>query len=161
MIFAIQRLKKSRIFCISPQRVNLAGTVTTFVFDKTGTLTEDGLSVQGFTCMGDKKFNTFSSHFSTLLPDNAQFFSQNDPIRREDKSLLFLEACASCTSITYVNGGLIGDPLDVKMFLATDWVLDEAHKVGNENLSAVYPKVPGANNYKSIIMRRFDFSSAL
>jgi hypothetical protein len=47
------------------------------------------------------------------------------------------------------------------MFLATDWVLDEAHKVGNENLSAVYPKVPGANNYKSIIMRRFDFSSAL
>jgi magnesium-transporting ATPase (P-type) len=47
------------------------------------------------------------------------------------------------------------------MFLATDWVLDEAHKVGNENLTAVYPKVPGANNYKSIIMRRFDFSSAL
>jgi len=34
---------------------------------------------------------------------------------------LFLEALASCTAITYVNGSLIGDPLDVKMFEATGW----------------------------------------
>ena len=34
---------------------------------------------------------------------------------------------ASCTAITYVNGGLIGDPLDVKMFKATGWILDEPH----------------------------------
>jgi cation-transporting P-type ATPase 13A2 len=39
MVFAIQRLKKQRIFCISPPRINLAGQITTFVFDKTGTLT--------------------------------------------------------------------------------------------------------------------------
>ena len=49
-VFAISRLKKSKIFCISPPRVNLAGRVTTFAFDKTGTLTEEGLSVQGFMC---------------------------------------------------------------------------------------------------------------
>jgi cation-transporting P-type ATPase 13A2 len=49
-VFAISRLRKSKIFCISPPRVNLAGRVTTFTFDKTGTLTEDGLSVQGFRC---------------------------------------------------------------------------------------------------------------
>jgi cation-transporting ATPase 13A2 len=36
-----------------------------------------------------------------------------------------LESVASCHSITYVNGELIGDPLDVKMFEATNWVLDE------------------------------------
>lgn len=45
MVFAIKRLKSSKIFCISPPRVNVAGSVTSFVFDKTGTLTEDGLSV--------------------------------------------------------------------------------------------------------------------
>lgn len=45
MVFAIARLRSSKIFCISPPRVNVAGSVTTFVFDKTGTLTEDGLSV--------------------------------------------------------------------------------------------------------------------
>jgi hypothetical protein len=32
---------------------------------------------------------------------------------------------ASCTEITYVNDILVGDPLDVKMFEATDWVLEE------------------------------------
>lgn len=48
MIFAISRLKKLKIFCISPPRINCAGSVETFVFDKTGTLTEEGLSVQGF-----------------------------------------------------------------------------------------------------------------
>lgn len=32
---------------------------------------------------------------------------------------------ASCHSITYVNDELIGDPLDVKMFQATNWNLEE------------------------------------
>lgn len=41
--------------------------------------------------------------------------------------ILFLEALASCTAITYVNGSLIGDPLDVKMFEATGWYMDEPH----------------------------------
>jgi cation-transporting ATPase 13A2 len=41
--FAINRLKKKKIFCISPPRVNVSGRVNLMVFDKTGTLTEDGL----------------------------------------------------------------------------------------------------------------------
>lgn len=45
VVFAINRLKLEKIFCISPMRINLAGRVTTFTFDKTGTLTEDGLSI--------------------------------------------------------------------------------------------------------------------
>lgn len=46
--FAIARLKKRKIFCISPPRVNVSGRVNLMVFDKTGTLTEDGLQVYGF-----------------------------------------------------------------------------------------------------------------
>jgi cation-transporting ATPase 13A3/4/5 len=46
--FAIARLKKRGIFCISPPRVNVSGRVNLMVFDKTGTLTEDGLQVYGF-----------------------------------------------------------------------------------------------------------------
>jgi cation-transporting P-type ATPase 13A2 len=42
-VFAINRLKRKKIFCISPPRVNVAGRVNLMVFDKTGTLTEDGL----------------------------------------------------------------------------------------------------------------------
>jgi len=47
IVFAINRLKKQDIFCISPPRINMAGQIATFVFDKTGTLTEEGLSVLG------------------------------------------------------------------------------------------------------------------
>ena len=46
--FAIARLKRRRIFCISPPRINVSGRVNLMVFDKTGTLTEDGLQVFGF-----------------------------------------------------------------------------------------------------------------
>jgi cation-transporting ATPase 13A3/4/5 len=42
-IFAIARLKRKKIFCISPPRVNVSGRVNLMVFDKTGTLTEEGL----------------------------------------------------------------------------------------------------------------------
>lgn len=42
-VLALSRLKKKKIFCISPPRVNISGRVNLMVFDKTGTLTEDGL----------------------------------------------------------------------------------------------------------------------
>jgi len=42
-VFALSRLKKKRIYCISPPRINVSGRVNLMVFDKTGTLTEDGL----------------------------------------------------------------------------------------------------------------------
>jgi cation-transporting P-type ATPase 13A2 len=41
--FAVQRLRRAQIFCISPPRVNVSGMIQLMVFDKTGTLTEDGL----------------------------------------------------------------------------------------------------------------------
>ena len=45
--FALNRLKKKGIFCISPTRVNVGGKIDVMCFDKTGTLTEDGLDVLG------------------------------------------------------------------------------------------------------------------
>ncbi len=41
--FALMRLKRLGIFCISPNRINVSGLIKICVFDKTGTLTEDGL----------------------------------------------------------------------------------------------------------------------
>lgn len=60
-IFALARLKKAQIFCISPNRVNVAGKVETFVFDKTGTLTEDGLKTKGFRIAAQFKGNVVSA----------------------------------------------------------------------------------------------------
>lgn len=50
---------------------------------------------------------------------------------------------ATCHSITYVGDELIGDPLDVKMFLDTQWVLEETTQENSEDelvLAYVRPK---------------------
>lgn len=44
---ALQRLKKAKTYCISPNKINEVGRVNIMCFDKTGTLTEDGLDVLG------------------------------------------------------------------------------------------------------------------
>jgi cation-transporting ATPase 13A2 len=41
--FSTSRLRKKKIFCINPTKVNVAGRVQVCCFDKTGTLTEDSL----------------------------------------------------------------------------------------------------------------------
>jgi hypothetical protein len=43
----------------------------------------------------------------------------------KDLKLLFMESISSCHSITKVNGKLMGDPIDIKMFEATGWTLNE------------------------------------
>lgn len=48
IVVALEHLKKQYIFCIEPERINVAGWVSIMVFDKTGTLTEEGLEVSGF-----------------------------------------------------------------------------------------------------------------
>ena len=60
---------------------------------------------------------------------------------------MFLEAMASCTAVTYVEGELVGDPLDVKMFEKTGWMLDETDQslvsVSGEDqlvIAYVYPE---------------------
>ncbi|XP_053650214.1 polyamine-transporting ATPase 13A3 isoform X7 [Cherax quadricarinatus] len=103
--YAQSRLKKQGIFCISPPRINVAGKTKLVCFDKTGTLTEDGLEVWGVVevkdnLMGTPVMNVSSIHYTSHL----------------------IAAMATCHSLTFLNGNLTGDPLDVKMFEATEWV---------------------------------------
>ena len=49
---------------------------------------------------------------------------------------------ASCTAVTYVDGVLVGDPLDISMFEKTGWVLDEIPKdslLDEMIIASVYP----------------------
>lgn len=57
-----------------------------------------------------------------------------------------MEGLASCHSITYVDGKLIGDPLDVKMFEATGWLLEEQTEEGvSDELVLAYVRPPLAS----------------
>lgn len=122
--FAISRLRKFGIFCISPSRVNVAGKINVCCFDKTGTLTEDGLDV-----LGVRGLERNMNQFGELLEDIHDL-----PLARE--KAMFLHALASCHSLKMVNGEVIGDPLDVKMFEFTRWTLEEGRVAGTGNIKA-------------------------
>ncbi|KAJ1992246.1 hypothetical protein GGI26_002398 [Coemansia sp. RSA 1358] len=49
--FALSRLRRRHIYCISPTRINVCGKINVMCFDKTGTLTEEGLDVLGVCTM--------------------------------------------------------------------------------------------------------------
>ncbi|XP_012945191.1 probable cation-transporting ATPase 13A3 [Aplysia californica] len=106
-VYAQNRLKRANIFCISPPRINFCGRINVFCFDKTGTLTEDGLDMWGVVPVEEHKFRHHVSDPSTL---------PRCPL---------LVGLASCHSLTIIDGELSGDPLDLIMFNAIKWHLEE------------------------------------
>lgn len=125
--FALTRLKKHQIYCISPQRVNVAGKLDIVCFDKTGTLTEDGLDVLGTRLVQhpEIRFGEMLSEAIDVLPPASY---DRDPTvdYRVNKNILY--TMATCHSLRMVDGELLGDPLDLKMFEFTGWSFEEGSK---------------------------------
>uniref|UniRef100_A0A8D2MZR2 Cation-transporting ATPase n=1 Tax=Zonotrichia albicollis TaxID=44394 RepID=A0A8D2MZR2_ZONAL len=152
IIYTQQRLKKKGIFCISPQRINVCGQLNLVCFDKTGTLTEDGLDLWG------------------LLPSERNCF-QNIHSFPADHGLPWgpvFKALAVCHSLIVWEGKIQGDPLDVKMFEATNWVIDDSSRHQNEDQESTHATVvrPGLQATTApvegiTILHQFPFSSAL
>lgn len=122
--FAIGRLRKFGIYCISPSRVNIGGKINVCCFDKTGTLTEDGLDI-----LGVRGRDRNVQRFGELLDDVHDL-----PLGRDHAT--FLHAMATCHSLKMVDGEVIGDPLDVKMFEFTRWTLEEDRVAGTGVIKA-------------------------
>ncbi|KAF1434765.1 putative cation-transporting ATPase 13A4, partial [Spheniscus demersus] len=152
IIYTQRRLKKKGIFCISPQRINMCGQLNLICFDKTGTLTEDGLDLWG------------------LLPSERNCF-QDIHSFSEDHSLPWgpvFTAMAVCHSLIVWEGKIQGDPLDVKMFEATNWVIDDSSGHQTEGQGSTHatvvrpgPKASSAPVEGVTILHQFPFSSAL
>eukprot|EP01022_Parablepharisma_sp_SALTPOND_P025544 TRINITY_DN598_c0_g1_i1.p2 TRINITY_DN598_c0_g1~~TRINITY_DN598_c0_g1_i1.p2 ORF type:complete len:979 (+),score=86.34 TRINITY_DN598_c0_g1_i1:10743-13679(+) len=179
--FALSRLKKRQIFCISPPRVNMGGKIGVFCFDKTGTLTEEGLSVFGYRVSAmisesQSNFGRFHPTIKGFQPPTMYTDAETFETYKEKSKSLVVECLASCHSITRVEGKLIGDPLDIEMFNNTGWILDEPEAGDDfgEMISAfVMPNERQRNYdwtkdsedslkpYQLGIIRRFDFTSKL
>lgn len=125
--FALTRFKKKKIYCISPTRVNVGGKLDVMCFDKTGTLTEDGLDILGVHT--SQFWSNGMCQFGPLLEDAHQIFSKfslNDCNSKNDlKSRNFLLSLLTCHSLRSINGELLGDPLDFKMFQFSGWHFEE------------------------------------
>ncbi|EPY85301.1 putative cation-transporting ATPase 13A5 [Camelus ferus] len=105
IVYAQKRMRKKKIFCISPQRINMCGQINLVCFDKTGTLTEDGLDLWGTVPTANNCFQEVHSFTSgRALPWGP-----------------LCAAMASCHSLILLDGTIQGDPLDLKMFEGTAW----------------------------------------
>ncbi|CEP11235.1 hypothetical protein [Parasitella parasitica] len=121
--FAISRLKKLGIFCISPPRVNIGGKIDCMCFDKTGTLTEDGLDIHGIRAVTQTRDGK-----KLLFDDECRSVAHVDPNNDDAASTQakILRTMTTCHSLKIVHGELLGDPLDLKMFEFTQWELEES-----------------------------------
>lgn len=125
--FAIGRLKAKQIFCISPQRVNVGGKLDIMCFDKTGTLTEEGLDILGVRVVSKStnRFGDILSDPEALVPSRA-----HGVVDASDTQKAALYTMATCHSLRSVDGELVGDPLDLKMFEFTRWSFEEGNQGG-------------------------------
>ncbi|GKZ62402.1 hypothetical protein AnigIFM49718_009489 [Aspergillus niger] len=152
--FALSRLKAHKIYCISPQRVNVGGKLDVICFDKTGTLTEDGLDVLGVRIVDHNR------RFSDLLPKlclASPTSSYTDSIRDMSRYNNTLYTMATCHSLRVVDGELLGDPLDVKMFQFTGWSFEEGgshtEEADSETILPSIARPPLSENHPSAYQR--------
>ncbi|KFZ06971.1 hypothetical protein V501_06875 [Pseudogymnoascus sp. VKM F-4519 (FW-2642)] len=129
--FALSRLRKKQIFCISPQRVNVGGKIDLMCFDKTGTLTEEGLDVLGVRVVEGpaNRFSDILLDAPSLVPGASY---ERDPTVDYDTHKATLFTMATCHSLRSVEAGLVGDPLDLKMFEFTGWSFEEGQQNSGE-----------------------------
>ncbi|KAJ0179942.1 hypothetical protein K1T71_004533 [Dendrolimus kikuchii] len=162
IVYSQQRLRRNKIFCVSPPRIIICGKLQVMCFDKTGTLTEDGLD------------------FYSVIPANSsnKFGDSVVEVSALTVSSPLVQALASCHSLTSIQGQLKGDPLDLKMFEFTQWILEEPgpENTRYDNLTPAIVKPPSTHDdlqnldnydpftmempYEIGLLRRFHFSSS-
>ncbi|GAB1200545.1 hypothetical protein APSETT444_009918 [Aspergillus pseudonomiae] len=110
-------------------RVNVGGKLDVICFDKTGTLTEDGLDVLGVrTVNREMRLSDLLSDVTLGSPSASTFDASYDRKKRDVLAYIM----ATCHSLRIVDGELLGDPLDVKMFQFTGWSYQEGGSHGPE-----------------------------
>ncbi|XP_058890267.1 probable cation-transporting ATPase 13A4 isoform X2 [Acipenser ruthenus] len=146
ILYAQRRLSHSGVFCISPKRINMCGQMNLVCFDKTGTLTEDGLDLWGLSLAKGSSFApVFQFSPGVVLPWGPSFV-----------------AMVTCHSLILIDGVPQGDPLELKMFEATGWVVDEDAERGTQSvLMKPGPQANKAPVAGVLVLQQFPFSSGL
>ena len=133
---AVSRLRKRAIFCIAPNRVNMAGRIARVCFDKTGTLTYDGLTMQGLRpvvtltapqepCASapSEALASFTDEVpASRVADTCNVAGASTPV---EGLALVMAGCQSLRHLKAANGevSLVGDPLEVVMLQSSGWSL--------------------------------------
>ncbi|XP_073434755.1 probable cation-transporting ATPase 13A4 [Dendrobates tinctorius] len=151
ILYSQTRLQRNGIFCLSAQRINMCGQLNIICFDKTGTLTEDGMELWGIVPSDNRSFQ----EVYLFTPERSLPWS---PV---------LVGMVSCHSLIFLDGKIQGDPLDLKMFEGTGWVLQDTDIKTKDEDSQSYKIVkPGLDSEEVpaegiAILHQFPFSSSL
>lgn len=133
LIYAQSRLRSNKIYCISPRSINISGCINCVCFDKTGTLTEDNLSFNEVVPLIEDKCLFGEPFDEQVMQTNVKQIERDNYLLLENGNYSPLMIClASCHSLTIIEDKIIGDPLDLQMFEATGWRLEEPD-VDDEN----------------------------
>jgi predicted P-type ATPase len=154
---AVDRLRRRAVFCIAPNRVNMAGRITRVCFDKTGTLTYDGLTMMSVRPLlanpgGAAAFDE-ELHAAALPEACAQVVAASTPLER---LTVVMAACQSLRTLSTPRGEetLVGDPLEVVCLQSTGWLLHAGAD------GAMRVRAPSGGLCASQL-QAFDFSSDL
>ncbi|KAM9316543.1 putative cation-transporting ATPase 13A4 [Gastrophryne carolinensis] len=152
ILYAQTRLQWNGIFCLSAQRINMCGQLNIICFDKTGTLTEDGMEPWGVIPSQEACFQ------------EAHLFTPGSNLSWGP----LLGAMISCHSLILLDGKVTGDPLDLKMFEETGWMLEDSRaEAMQDEASTPYVTIkPGPAAVKvpvegMVILHQYPFSSSL
>lgn len=151
---AAGRLREQKIFCVDLPRILMAGKVQLFCFDKTGTLTKEGLEFFGVQPIED--VNNIASHRSEKhQPAFGEHITAVKDIPR-----LMQVGTASCHAVTTLNGQFIGNPVDIEMFRASKWTLDESADPNYVDTLTPPADTPGEQSHPVHVIKRFEFVHA-
>lgn len=150
-------LAKGMVFCTEPFRIPYAGKVDVCGFDKTGTLTTDIIEAVGVALPPGSTPAAADAGEETcpeiMAGDEAAACSEYPMLPVARSSLDAAMVLATCHSLVYVDGGLIGDPLELASLSAAEWTY------GSSGTSV--PKRGGSSSVSCKIVQRYRFASAL
>lgn len=146
--FALIRLRKKQIFCISPPSINLAGRIEIACFDKTGTLTQDLIQLH------------------SLIDTAGHEFPREQVPKSITRSHCVFLVLASCHSLTVLEDDegeeIIGDTLELAMYeslMGKDPLYPIQLAISDESTTVVWREGPQAFHIE--ILHRFPFASKL
>jgi len=152
VIYSINKLKDKNIFCIEENKVIVGGDVSFCCFDKTGTLTEDFMDFEALVpCLEGQFHETIKNRLN-------QRASVRESLKVEPYLNTIFSNMAANHSIVKIEdtGELVGDPMEIKLFLFGEFSFN--HSNPDPNVLFSFSSDRGNNGS---VYRRFEFDSEL